>query len=154
MTPTISVTGLSRRYGGQAALDNVSLTVEPGAVTGLLGRNGAGKTTLLRIITGLEFPTTGEVKVFGAAPADNDAVLRRMVFVREEQAYPDFRVSLLLAHEDHPAQHRVIVRRGSTENLDLAGGRELQPGDDAQQGGLARPVAAQQPGHGARLDRE
>src|SRR5215469_5735174 len=68
MTPTISATGLSRRYGDQAALDNVSLTVEPGTVTGLLGRNGAGKTTLLRIITGLEFPTGGEVKVFGAAP--------------------------------------------------------------------------------------
>ena len=92
MTPTISVAGLSRRYGGQAALDNVALTVAPGTVTGLLGRNGAGKTTLLRIITGLEFPTTGEVKVFGAAPAENDSVLRRMAFVREEQAYPDFRV--------------------------------------------------------------
>jgi len=92
MTPTISVAGLSRRYRDQAALDNVSLTVEPGTVTGLLGRNGAGKTTLLRIITGLEFPTTGEVKVFGAAPAENDSVLRRMAFVREEQAYPDFRV--------------------------------------------------------------
>ena len=92
MTPTISVAGLSRRYRDQAALDNVSLTAEPGTVTGLLGRNGAGKTTLLRIITGLEFPTTGEVKVFGAAPAENDSVLRRMAFVREEQAYPDFRV--------------------------------------------------------------
>src|SRR5690242_759033 len=92
MTPTISVAELTRRYRDQAALDNVSLTVEPGTVTGLLGRNGAGKTTLMRIITGLEFPTDGEVKVFGAAPAENDAVLRRMVFVREEQAYPDFRV--------------------------------------------------------------
>ena len=92
MTPTISVVGLGRRYRDQAALDNVSLTVEPGTVTGLLGRNGAGKTTLLRVITGLEFPTTGEVKVVGAAPAENDAVLRRMAFVREEQAYPDFRV--------------------------------------------------------------
>ena len=92
MTPTISVTQLSRRYRDQAALGNVSLAVEPGTVTGLLGRNGAGKTTLLRIITGLEFPTGGEVKAFGAAPAENDAVLRRMVFVREEQAYPDFRV--------------------------------------------------------------
>jgi ABC-2 type transport system ATP-binding protein len=92
MTPTISVTGVSRHYRGHTALDNVSLTVEPGTVTGLLGRNGAGKTTLLRIITGLEFPTAGEVKVFGAVPAENDAVLRRMVFVREEQAYPDFRV--------------------------------------------------------------
>jgi ABC-type cobalamin/Fe3+-siderophores transport system ATPase subunit len=92
MTPTISTTALGRRYRGQVALDNVSLTVEPGTVTGLLGRNGAGKTTLMRIVTGQEFPTSGAVRVFGEAPAENDAVLRRMVFVREEQAYPDIRV--------------------------------------------------------------
>jgi len=93
MTPTIAVTALGRRYREQAALDNVSLTVEPGTMTGLLGRNGAGKTTLMRIITGQEFPTSGEVRVFGAAPAENDAVLRRTIFVREEQPYPDIRVS-------------------------------------------------------------
>ena len=93
MTPTIAVTALGRRYREQAALDNVSLTVEPGTVTGLLGRNGAGKTTLMRIISGQEFPTSGEVRVFGAAPAENDAVLRRTIFVREEQPYPDIRVS-------------------------------------------------------------
>ena len=58
MTPTISATGLSRRYRDQTALDDVSFTVEPGTVTGLLGRNGAGKTTLMRIITGQEFPTS------------------------------------------------------------------------------------------------
>jgi ABC-2 type transport system ATP-binding protein len=92
MTPTISTTALGRRYRGQVALDNVSLAVEPGTVTGLLGRNGAGKTTLMRIVTGLEFPTVGAVRVFGEAPAENDVVLRRMVFVREEQAYPDIRV--------------------------------------------------------------
>jgi ABC-2 type transport system ATP-binding protein len=72
MTPTISTTGLTRRYRGQVALDNVSLSVEPGTVTGLLGRNGAGKTTLMRIITGQEFPTAGAVQVFGRAPAEND----------------------------------------------------------------------------------
>src|SRR5215471_10926384 len=92
MTPTISATALGRRYGGQVALDDVSLAVEPGTVTGLLGRNGAGKTTLMRIVTGLEFPTGGAIEVFGQAPAENDAVLRRMVLVREEQAYPDIRV--------------------------------------------------------------
>ena len=68
MTPTISATALSRRYRDQVALDNLSLTVEPGTVTGLLGRNGAGKTTLMRIITGQEFPTSGSIQVFGAGP--------------------------------------------------------------------------------------
>jgi ABC-2 type transport system ATP-binding protein len=92
MTPTISATALGRRYRDQIALDDVSLTVEPGTVTGLLGRNGAGKTTLMRIVTGLEFPSAGDIRVFGQVPAENDEVLRRMVFVREEQAYPDLRV--------------------------------------------------------------
>ena len=92
MIPTISATALSRRYRDQIALDDVSLTVEPGTVTGLLGRNGAGKTTLMRIVTGLEFPTAGDLRVFGEVPAENDPVLRRMVFVREEQAYPDLQV--------------------------------------------------------------
>jgi len=71
MTPTISATALGRRYRDQIALDDVSLTVEPGIVTGLLGRNGAGKTTLMRIITGLEFPTAGDIRVFGQVPAEN-----------------------------------------------------------------------------------
>jgi hypothetical protein len=53
----------------------------------------AGKTTLMRMITGQEFPTSGTVRVFGQVPAESDAVLRRMVFVREEQPYPDFRVA-------------------------------------------------------------
>jgi ABC-2 type transport system ATP-binding protein len=92
MTPTISATALGRRYRGQTALEDVSLAVEPDSVTGLLGRNGAGKTTLMRIVAGLEFPTSGTVRVFGKAPAENEAVLRRMVFVREEQAYADLRV--------------------------------------------------------------
>ena len=46
----------------------------------------------MRIITGQEFPSAGAIRVFGEPPAENDAVLRRMVFVREEQSYPDFRV--------------------------------------------------------------
>ena len=75
MTPIISATALGRRYRDQAALDDVSLTVGPGTVTGLLGRNGAGKTTLLRIVAGLEFPTGGAIAVCGEAPAENDAVL-------------------------------------------------------------------------------
>jgi ABC-2 type transport system ATP-binding protein len=90
MTPAISVAGLSRRYRGQLALDNVSFDIEPGSITGLLGRNGAGKTTLLRVIAGAEFASAGGVTVLGASPVKSDALLHRMVFVREDQRYPDY----------------------------------------------------------------
>jgi ABC-2 type transport system ATP-binding protein len=90
MTPVISVSGLTRRYSGQVALDDVNLTVGAGTITGLLGRNGAGKTTLLRILAGHEFPSSGSVQVFGSAPAENEDVLRRLAYVREDQVYPDF----------------------------------------------------------------
>jgi ABC-2 type transport system ATP-binding protein len=96
MTPPISVTGLTRRYRDHLALDQVSLEVEAGSIIGLLGRNGAGKTTLLRILAGQEFPSAGSVLVHGEPPVENEAVLRRMMFVREDQIYPDVRVRHVL----------------------------------------------------------
>jgi ABC-2 type transport system ATP-binding protein len=90
MTPAISVAGLSRRYRGQLALDHVSFDIEPGSITGLLGRNGAGKTTLLRILAGAEFPSAGSVSLLGVSPLKSDSLLHRMVFVREDQRYPGY----------------------------------------------------------------
>jgi ABC-2 type transport system ATP-binding protein len=90
MTSAISVAGLTRRYRGELALDNVSFDIEPGTITGLLGRNGAGKTTLLRILAGAEFPSAGSVTLLGASPFNSDALLHRMVFVREDQRYPNY----------------------------------------------------------------
>jgi ABC-2 type transport system ATP-binding protein len=92
MTPAISVTGLTRRYSGQLALNDVTLDLEPESITGLLGRNGAGKTTLLRILAGHEFASAGTVTVLGASPVENETVLRQMVFIREDQSYPDLKV--------------------------------------------------------------
>jgi ABC-2 type transport system ATP-binding protein len=91
MTPAISAVGLTRRYRGKIALDDVTVDVKADAITGLLGRNGAGKSTLLRVIAAQEFATAGTVRVFGQHPVENDAVLRRMAFVREDQMYPDFK---------------------------------------------------------------
>src|ERR1700754_2529907 len=92
MTPAISVARLTRRYHDQVALDDMSVEIEAGSITGLLGRNGAGKTTLLRILAGQEFQSSGSVSVLGAPPAENEHVLRRMTFVREDQDYPDIKV--------------------------------------------------------------
>ncbi len=69
----IRVVGLSKRYGGVAAVDDLSFEVRAGAVTGFLGPNGAGKTTTLRILLGLARPTAGDATIFGqpfAALAD------------------------------------------------------------------------------------
>jgi ABC-2 type transport system ATP-binding protein len=96
MTPAISITGLTRRYRDHTALDDVNIAISGGSITGLLGRNGAGKTTLLRILAGQEFPSSGSVRVLGAPLTESERVLRRLVFVREDQVYPDIRVGQAL----------------------------------------------------------
>lgn len=89
MTAVIEVQNLTKRYKDTQALDNVSLTLEGGAIYGLLGRNGAGKTTLMSILTAQNFETSGSVRVFGEHPYENARVLNRICFVRESQKYPD-----------------------------------------------------------------
>jgi ABC-2 type transport system ATP-binding protein len=61
----IVITNLVKRYGALTAVDDVSLTVEPGEIHGFLGPNGAGKTTTIKIIAGLLQPTSGRVAVNG-----------------------------------------------------------------------------------------
>ena len=56
---------LTKKYGRQNAVDNLSLNIEKGSIYGLIGRNGAGKTTFMKMISGLAKPTSGDIRLFG-----------------------------------------------------------------------------------------
>ena len=62
----VEVRNLSKQYGKQMALDNVSFNIKKGSIVGLIGPNGAGKTTIMKIMGGLAFPTGGELSMYGA----------------------------------------------------------------------------------------
>ncbi|MEW6472765.1 MAG: ABC transporter ATP-binding protein [Actinomycetota bacterium] len=64
--PAVEVVGLTRRFGGVTAVDNVSFAVAPGEVFGLIGPNGAGKTTLFNLLTGFTPPSSGTLFHDGA----------------------------------------------------------------------------------------
>ncbi|SPT75989.1 ABC-type transporter ATP-binding protein EcsA [Arcanobacterium haemolyticum] len=68
-TPLIRVTNLTKMYQHNAALDNLSLTIERGKIVGLIGKNGSGKTTLLKILAGLLADWNGSVAINGIAPS-------------------------------------------------------------------------------------
>ncbi len=63
--PVLAVRGVTKRFGGLAALSDVSLSVAGGEICGLIGPNGAGKTTLFDVISGITPPTSGQVELDG-----------------------------------------------------------------------------------------
>ncbi|MEV7619578.1 ATP-binding cassette domain-containing protein [Microbacterium sp. NPDC089321] len=78
---------VTKRFGAVTAVSDLSVRVEPGAVTGFLGPNGAGKTTSLRILLGQIRPTSGTATIGGASYSDLRHPLRTVGAVLEESAY-------------------------------------------------------------------
>ncbi|MBQ2995115.1 MAG: ABC transporter ATP-binding protein [Peptococcaceae bacterium] len=68
MTALVQFENVTKQYGDKKALDNVSFTLEPGKIYGLLGPNGSGKSTAIKMINDLLQPTSGTVLIGGAVP--------------------------------------------------------------------------------------
>jgi sulfate transport system ATP-binding protein len=83
---SLTLRGISKRFGALAAVENVDLDVPTGALLALLGPSGCGKTTLLRIMAGLELAETGRVFIDGADATDWPARDRRVGFVFQHYA--------------------------------------------------------------------
>jgi len=153
--PAIELSGVEKRYGAQAALAGVSLSVEAGSFTALVGGSGSGKTTLLKIINRLVIPDAGTVRVLGqdVAAGEPHLLRRKIGYVFQEvglfphltiaeniavtpkllgwdQKRIDARVANLLGLVDLPLE---VAARAPSE---LSGGQR-------QRVGVARALAAE-----------
>jgi ABC-2 type transport system ATP-binding protein len=75
----IKIENLTKKFGGQRAVDNISFEVKTGEILGFLGPNGAGKTTTMRMITNYLIPTQGEISIGGKSLMDNANELKRHI---------------------------------------------------------------------------
>jgi len=123
----IEARGLVKRYGGTAAVDDLSFTIRPGQVTGFLGPNGAGKTTTMRLILGLDHPSAGAVTVNGRPYAQLASPMREVGALLDAGAVHGGRTArghlLCLAQTNGIARRRVDEVLGLTGLTSVAGKR-------------------------------
>ena len=130
--------GLSKRFGGTQALDQVDLSIEPGRIVGLLGPNGSGKTTLIKLANGLLTPSEGELRVCGLLPGkeshacvsylpERTAIPTWMSVTQLLDFYQDFYADFrrdaaeeMLAHLNIPPKQRIKqMSKGTREKVQL-----------------------------------
>jgi osmoprotectant transport system ATP-binding protein len=137
-------------------LDNISLALEQGTTTAILGRSGSGKTTLLRTVNRMVEPTGGDVFVHGKSMRESDLIaLRRSMgyVIQETGLFPHFtlerNVGVVLEAEGRPREQRIRRSRELLEvvGLDPASYAQRYPhqlsGGQRQRVGLARALAAE-----------
>jgi len=79
-SPALQVTNFTKRYkDGTVAVNNISFSVPQGAFFGFLGRNGAGKTTTISCVTGISYPSEGQISVFGHDVVSDYREARKLV---------------------------------------------------------------------------
>ena len=136
MSPAVEVVDLVKRYGSRTAVDGLSLSVEPAAVTAVLGPNGAGKTTTIETCEGYRRPDSGAVRVLGLDPRADARALRPRVGVMLQSGgiYPSVKAMEMLRHvaklHAHPLDADALAERlglvdvAATTYRRLSGGQQ------------------------------
>lgn len=82
----IKIQNVTKKFGAQKALDNLTLEIEKGCAYGLLGSNGAGKSTLLRLLSGIYIQDNGRITIDDEPIYDNPALKEKIFFVSDDTA--------------------------------------------------------------------
>jgi ABC-2 type transport system ATP-binding protein len=128
----IEIRNLTKTYGAVTAVDDLTVTIRPGRVTGFLGPNGAGKSTTMRAIVGLDRPDAGDVLIGGRRYADHPAPLHTVGALLDARAFHPGRSAR--AHLRALAATNGIGRHRVDEVLDLVGLRDVA---DRRAGGFS-----------------
>ncbi len=118
--------GLSKSYGKTAALEDVSFSIEPGRIVGLLGPNGSGKTTLVKLANGLLTPTAGKIEICNETPGpDTRAVVS---YLPERTSIPTWMTArqLLDFYEDFYEDFRRDAAEEMLAHLNIAPGQSIR----------------------------
>lgn len=150
----LALRGVTKRFGGVAAIEDISFDVEPGEVVVLLGPSGSGKTTLLRLIAGLERPDAGSIALNGDLVSDPERGVwvpperRRVGFVFQDYAlFPHMtalqNVAFALPHlsrRERRARAQAMLTQVGVSHLARRYPHELSGGEQ-QRVALARALA-------------
>lgn len=117
----IETKNLTKQYGAQKSVADLSIHVQKGTIYGLLGRNGAGKTTTMKMLLGLAQPTSGEVRIWGKPLLGNEKKLLPRIgnLIESPGFYPNLtateNLSIFAALRGVPTRHAI------KDSLDLVG---------------------------------
>lgn len=123
---SIEVTQLSKTYGKQKALDDISFVVGSNSIVGFLGPNGAGKSTTMKILAGLIAADSGHISINGIAPLSRPVDAKRMIGYLPEHnpLYLDMYVQEILSYEAET--HRITDKKKSIANVIARTGLESE----------------------------
>jgi ribose transport system ATP-binding protein len=105
--PILEIRGLTKRFGGTAALRDVDFTVAPSEIHALLGANGAGKSTLIKILAGVHTPDAGQIFISGVPLSDTER-RKRIAFVHQDLAL----IEAMTVGENMAMGYGYVRRRG------------------------------------------